>query len=218
MALTFSQMAQQILSETFRDESFLPNVNNAIVSAIKELEIQELFINTKQAQITLPQNSQTVDLPADFISMLMVTLQVNGNGAPPNTGVTIFTEATGFKEITFYQLQTYQYQFNYNIPCNPGNWALYGHQLWVYPVAQNDYLLNLFYYYRDAYPVGPNDTSIWMGDFTQDVCRYKAKEIFYRDTLQSEELAAINQAKYMDALSVLKLRNSQRENINTLSF
>lgn len=218
MALTYSEMAQQILSETFRDQSFLPNVNNAIISAIKELEIQELFINQTSVQLVLPQNAFFVQLPPDFISMLMVTLQVNGSGPPGSTGVTIYTEATGFKEITFYTLQTYQYQYNYNIPCNPGNWALYKDQIWVYPQAQQDYQLNLFYYYRDPYPVGPNDVSIWMGDFTQDCCRYKAKEIFYRDTLQSEELAMTNQAKYMDALQVLKLRNSQRENINTLSF
>ncbi len=218
MALTYSEMAQQILSETFRDQSFLPNVNNAIISAIKELEIQELFINQTSVQLVLPQNAFFVQLPPDFISMLMVTLQVNGSGPPGSTGVTIYTEATGFKEITFYTLQTYQYQYNYNIPCNPGNWALYKDQIWVYPQAQQDYQLNLFYYYRDPYPVLPNDVSIWMGDFTQDCCRYKAKEIFYRDTLQSEELAMTNQAKYMDALQVLKLRNSQRENINTLSF
>lgn len=218
MALTYSQMAQQILSETFRDQSFLPNVNNAIVSAIKELEIQELFINQTYVQITLPMNAFFVQLPPDFISMLMVTLQANGSGPPGTPGVTIFTEATGFKEITFYTLQTYQYQYNYNVPCNPGNWALYEDQLWVYPQAQNDYFLNLFYYFRDPYPVNPDDTSIWMGDFTQDCCRYKAKEIFYRDTLQSEELAMSNQMKYESALSILKLRNSQRENINTLSF
>jgi hypothetical protein len=216
MALTFEQMTQQILTETYRDQSFYTQVQNAIVSAIKEIEIQELFINQKYVQLTLPANTQSVNLPADFISMLMVTLQV---GTVPSTGITIFTEATGFKEITFYTLQTYQYQYNYNTPCNPGNWALYGNQLWVYPQAQNDtYLLNLYYYYRDAYPVNPNDNSIWMGDFTQDVTRYKAKEIFYRDSLQSPELAIPNQMKYQDALTVLKLRNSQRENINTLSY
>ena len=218
MALTFSQMAQQILAETFRDQSFLPAVNNAIVSAIKEIEIQELFVNQKTVQLVLPANTVSMDLPSDFISMLMVTLQVNGSGPPGSTGVTIFTEATGFKEITFYQLQTYQYQYNYNTPCNPGNWALFKNQIWVYPQAQQDYQLNLFYYYRDPYPVHPDDTSIWMDDFTQDCTRYKAKAIFYLDTLQSPELAMPCQQKYGDALTTLKLRNAQRENINTLSF
>jgi hypothetical protein len=57
-----------------------------------------------------------------------------------------------------------------------------------------------------------------MGDFTQDVTRYKARGIFYRDSLQSPELAASEFEKANVSLSQLRLRSSQRSTINTLSM
>lgn len=237
MALTFGQMTDQILAETFKDSgTFYQFVQNAIVSAIKELEIQELFINQKYAVLTIPTTTdpdfpglQRIDLPSDFISVLMnnlVITQSNGTNPP---SYSVLTEAEGFKEVTFYQLQLNSYSFlSFGTPANgfSYNWALYGNQIWVSPTPTSPasppptitYNLDFFYYYRDNYPVNPDDTSIWLGDFTQDVTRYTARGIFYRDVLQSPELADSDFAKAADALSKLKLRNSQRETINTLSF
>lgn len=235
MALTFGQLTDQILAETFRDVSFSTFVQNAIVSAIKELEIQELFINQKFAVLNVPQTTdanfpglQRIDLPTDFISVLMVNFVINNTVVPNPPNIQVFTEADGFKEVTFYQLQLDSYSFlSYNTPANglAYNWALYGNQIWISPTpipanppTNVNYQLDLFYYYRDPYPVNTSDTSIWLGDFTQDVTRYTARGIFYRDVLQSPELAASDFAKAQDALQKLKLRNSQRETINTLSF
>jgi len=210
MALTFGQMRDQILAETYRDATFQTAVENAIVSAIKELEIQQLFINQTFQQLTLNQGSNTVNLPADFMSVLMMVLLDSG-------GTTVYTEASGFKQVPFWDLQTFQYQ-NIGVPSNPGLWSIYDGQIWVYPIAQQSYLLDLYYYNKDAtYPSNYNDTSIWLGDYTQDVTRYTARGIFYRDSLQSPELAASEFAKAADVLAKLKLRNSQRATINTLS-
>jgi hypothetical protein len=223
MALTFGQMTAQILLETYRDDSFSTQVQNAIVSAIKELETEELFINQKFAVLTVPEQIFKVPLPEDFISVLTMTL-VN------NKGNSVYTAATGFKETTMFELITYRDQFNsfasdgfnqsqFGIP---GMWALYENDIHIWPApAPNSggSLLHLYYYFRDGtYPVEPDDTSIWMDDFTQDVTRYTARGIFYRDSLQSPELAASDMQKAQDALSRLKIRNSQRENMNNLSY
>lgn len=232
MALTFGQMVDQILMETNRDSNavFLIEVQNAIVSAIKELETEELFINQKFVQLRVDPYADRVALPNDFISVLTMNLVDNNKN-------TIFTPATGFKETTIYELETYRSQYNaqYYQQGLPGYWALFGNDIHLYPVANNEgHYLNMWYYFRDgSYPANYSqeipgeppptpssfyDTSIWLGDFTQDVTRYTARGIFYRDSLQSPELAASDISKAQDALARLKIRNSQRENLNNLSY
>lgn len=197
---------------------FVTEVQNAIVSAIKELETEELFLNQKFIQLTVPDATFIIALPEDFISVLTMTL-LDG------TGNVVYTAATGFKETTMYELVTYRDQYGLatnNCQGIPGYWALYGNDIHIWPapaVGSGGYVLNLFYYYRDGtYPTQPDDTSIWMDDFTQDVTRYTARGIFYRDSLQSPELAASDMSKAQDALARLKIRNSQRENLNNMSY
>lgn len=214
MATTFGGMTERILAETYKDPSFTVQVQNAIVSAIKELETEELFLNQKYVQLTIPAGTDSVLLPEDFISVLTMTLQYAN-------GTSVFTQSTGFKETTMYELITYRTNnvSNYGIP---GFWALFNDYIHVYPIPEESsdgYLLNLWYYFRDGYyPSQPNDYSIWFGDFTEDVTRYTARGIFYRDSLQSPELADSDMKKAQDALARLKIRNSQRENLNNLSY
>ncbi len=218
MALTFGQMTDQILMETNRTGNpiFQIEVQNAIVSAIKELETEELFLNQKYVQLSVADNQFIIPLPEDFVSVLLIKL-LSGTG-----GDTVYTSADGFKETSFWDLQTYKNRFGLIQYGIPAWWALYETDIHVWPApAMNSpgYLLDLFYYYRDGtYPTQYNDTSIWMGDFTQDVTRYTARGIFYRDSLQSPELAASDMQKAQDALARLKIRNSQRENLNNLVY
>lgn len=223
MALTFSQMTQQILAETYRDASFTTAVENAITSAIKELEMNQLFINVAFAELILSDGTDNVDLPEDFISVLELQLISNLYGDTPPSPLpytVINTAANGFREMTFWELKTYQ---NYYQPYGgwPFGWALWGNKIYITPYSQSNFKLHLYYYRRDGmyppYP-DPNYISIWMGDFTQDVTRYTARSIFYRDSLQSPELAAYDAAKAQEALSLLKARSGQREVINTLSL
>ena len=221
MALTYGQMADLILAQTFRDASFAQAAFNAVVSAVKILETNQLFINTSYAQLTLTTGINYTALPEDFISVLELALVANNNGIP---GQVILTAASGFREMTFWELQTYQ-PFAIGTTGNPYGWALWGTNIYVTPIPQNPFFLNLWYYKRDGYyptnyyNVGDYDTtSIWLGDFTQDVTRYHARGLFYADVLQSPELAAPEFAKSEKFLSELKVRNSQRETINVLSM
>ena len=63
MALTFGQMVDQILMETNRTGNpiFSTEVQNAVVSAIKELETEELFLNQKMVEIPTPPYAFTGD-------------------------------------------------------------------------------------------------------------------------------------------------------------
>lgn len=223
MAVTFGDMVNRILMETNRigNPIFEIEVQNAIVSAIKELETEELYLNQKFVQLSVEPYNYRVQLPPDFISVLMLTLLDQNRN-------TIFTAANGFKETTMYELETYRSQYNlaYYQEGLPGYWALFENFIHLYPGAQEPgYFLNMWYYYRDlTYPVVPfsedalNSTSLWLGDHTEDVTRYTARGIFYRDSLQSPELASSDMQKAQDALARLKIRNSQRENLNNLSY
>lgn len=238
MALNFGQMTNQILSETFSDASvYTTNVQNAIVTAIKELETNQMFFNQTDTFLSIVPNIDTVALPVDFINLLQLTLIAPPQNSdptippapppyPPGTQMTIYTGAQGFTNCTFYELKTYRYYGDAassgsgsSLGGTPGRWALYGNNIEIYPCPDAYYFLHIFYYQRDgSYPVLPTDTSIWMGDFTQDVTRYRARAIFYRDTLQSMELAASDMARSEEALVRLKNRASDRSTIQALSY
>lgn len=224
MALTYGEMTDLILAETYRDATFAQSVFNAVVSAVKKLETNQLFVNTAFAQLTLLPNTDNVALPNDFISVL--ELQLVSNVTPPDApfGNVILTASGGFREMTFWELKTYQPFYNAQVGL-PYGWALWGNNLYVTPFVQAIFYLNLFYYRRDGYypsnysnTIDYDTTSIWLGDFTQDVTRYTARGIFYGDSVQSAELAQQEFAKADAYLSELKVRNSQRETINVLSM
>lgn len=225
MALTYGQMTDLILAETYRDATFAQSVFNAVVSAVKKLETNQLFVNTEYARLTLLPNTDRVALPEDFISVLELQL-VSNIPAPNNApyGTVVLTASGGFAEMTFWELKTYQPYAEAQVGL-PYGWALWGDYLYVTPFVQTLFYLNMFYYKRDGYypttysnTADYDTTSIWLGDFTQDVTRYTARGIFYGDSVQSAELAQQEFAKADAYLSELKVRNSQRETINVLSM
>ena len=149
----------------------------------------------------------------------------------------IYSPASGFSEVTYWEWQTYRFQqFTGGVPAK---WALFGNNIFLWPTPPSAFYLSLSYYNRDGYyptdyvtipdPNNPyvqepwtddqyNLTSIWLGDFTQDVTRYTARSIFYRDSLQSPELSQSDRSQAQYALSQLKLRNSQRDTTPYLSL
>ena len=231
MAATYGQMRDQILRETYRfgNTDFVIAVQDALVSAVKELEIEQMFLNQKFINLPVGTNQFIIPLPDDFITLLSLTLL-------DQNFQRIYTPASGFLEVTFWELQTYRWQ--QFMPGIPASWAMYENAIHLWPTPPGDFNLALFYYNRDGYY--PNDyvasptpgdpaiqapwtidqydlTSIWLGDFTEDVTRYTARSIFYRDSLQSPELAASDRAQAQYALSQLRLRNSQRDTTPYLS-
>lgn len=233
MAATYGQMRDQILMETNRlgNTIFVIEVQNALVSAIKELETEQLFINSKFTILSVDTDQFIIPLPGDFISVLNLVL------LDSQSRNLLYTAASGFKEVTYWELQTYRWQ-QYT-PGVPANWALYGTNIHLWPTPPGQYNLAMDYYYRDGYyPTdyvtvpGPDEpyaqvpwneaqynlSSLWLGDFTQDVTRYTARSIFYRDSLQSPELAESDREQAQYALSQLRIRNSQRDTTPYMSY
>ena len=58
---------------------------------------------------------------------------------------------------------------------------------------------------------------VWFNDQTIDVVRNKALEVFYRDTLQSPEIANSYVPIYQDYSAALSAKNNKRQVFNILS-
>lgn len=207
MAVTFGQMTDRILRETARDISMETGVQDAIVTAIKELEREQYWLFEKETDLTLLEGLNNVDLPGDFAELS--TLRLNNNG-------TYRTQMFGFTPVTNHEIFDYARQ---DVNGLPYMWALYANKIYVYPRADSDYILNLHYYYKDlVYPALYSDTSIWLGDLTEDLTRYKALSIFYRDSLQAEEKALFYEQKANSSIGNMRIRNNQRLQTNRLSI
>jgi len=207
MAVTFGQMVARILRETARDDSFQTSVQDAIVTAIKELEIEQYWLFEKNELLTLYEDTNSVILPIDFSSVSTARLLV---------GDTYFTEVYGFVPVTNHEIFNYARQQTTGVPFI---WAIFSNQIFVYPWASGDYTIDLRYFYKDSsYPVNYTDTSIWLGDLTEDLTRYKALATFYRDSLQAEEKAQFYEAKAMQIINNRRTNNNQRQTINRLSI
>lgn len=208
MAVTFGQLAARILRETARDVSFQTAVEDCIVSAIKELEREQYWLFETDTTLNLLANTNSVALPDDFVSLSSARLLV---------GETYFTEVYGFRQVTNHDI--FNYERNYQVVGIPFSFALYGGNMIVYPWADGDYTIDLHYFNKDVnYPVNYDDTSLWFGDLTADLTRYKALAMFYRDELQAEEKAQFYEAKSQDAITQLRIRNNQRQTIYNLSI
>ena len=207
MAVTFGQMTARILQETARDSSMETAVQNAIVTAIKELEREQYWLFEKETNLLLLDGTDNVDLPDDFAELSTLRILVNG----------IYkTQMFGFTPVTNHEIFNYVRQNN---PGVPYMWSLFGNKIYVFPLADGDYTLNMHYYYKDVtYPSDYGDTSVWLGDLTEDLTRYKALTIFYRDSLQAEEKAIFYEQKANSSIGNMRIRNNQRLQINRLSI
>lgn len=218
MAVNFGQLIQQILDDTNRDASTLLNgsgtstyktaVGRAIVTAIKYMESNLYWAFTKNAVVTIPDQADSVSLPADFSSLITIQYDV---------GNTLYSLQQGFSSVTFEDLISY-----YNNTAEQGlprKYAIFNNTLYVYPLASGDTDFTVYYYEKDEfYPAVDEDTSIWFSDETVDLVRMKAMERFYHDTLQSPELASTYNNVASDFESNLMRKNNLRQNYNTLSI
>lgn len=208
MAVTIGQMIARILRETNRDDSFQISVQDAIITAIKELEKEQYWLFEKSDQLPVIPNTNTVPLPDDFVSLIDLRLIFND---------VYYSSTNGFVGVTYNDMRSYQNILN--LSGMPNRWALYGNNIVLSPTPPDNYILDIDYYYKDVvYPVNYDDTSVWLGDLTEDLTRYKALANFYRDTLQAEEKAMFYINRAQEFITNMNIRNNTRQRINRLSI
>lgn len=219
MAITFGDLAQQILQDANRDPSTLLNgavsggatyktaVQRAIVSAIKYMESSLYWAFRKNAVITVLDQTNSVSLPADFESMITVQF---------NIGNTLYSLRQGFTNSTFEDLLSYY--SNSAEQGIPRKYAIFNNTFYIFPLASGDTDFTIYYYQKDIfYPSNDNDVSLWFSDETVDVVRLKAMERFYHDTLQSYEIAQTYSMAVADFEKNLLRKNNLRQNYNIMS-
>lgn len=214
MAATLGDLKTRILYETNKNGSdFDYGVTNAIVTAIKYMEMEHPWVFSKGATITILTGTNSVALPADFNQLLDAKYSI------PNTatGITILYGAMqGFTSMTYPDLNAMIWSTGET--GFPTRYAVWGNQFFVYPYTNTAVPITINYNYKDSfYPAVNNDESVWFNDQTIDVVRNKALEVFYRDTLQSPEIANSYVPIYQDYSAALSAKNNKRQVFNILS-
>ncbi len=209
MAVTLGELKTRILFETDKSGSdFEYGVTNAIVTAIKYLEHKHPWVFNKTGVITISAGTNYANLPDDFSRLL---------DAKYSIGNCLYGARQGFTNVTYADLNSYMTttaETGY-----PARYAIYGAQLYVTPNTANAIDVTISYNYKDSsYPSNDDDISVWFDDQTIDLVRNKALEIFYRDTLQTPELADTYLGIFQDYSNNLSKRNNTRLVQNVLSI
>lgn len=209
MVTTFGELQQRILYETNKTaQDFSYGVKNAIRTAIIYFEAQHPWLFSKSAVITVSADTNYANLPVDFNQINNVLFNING---------VTYNQSNGFVQITYSDLLNLLGGVsNVGLPLK---YAIWNEQLFIYPVTESDQDFTVYYYYKDSsLPSNDNDISIWFNDETIDALRNKALEIFYRDTLQSAEIADTYVPIYQDYIRNLQTRNNRKAMFNRLSI
>lgn len=201
-AVTFGAMKTRISSETNRDSTTeIAAIGDAIVTAIRFYDRKRFWFTETNTTLTLSASANTVSLPSDFRALINLRVLVNGQ---------YIGKDDGFLPVSYEQLKNEE--TNPTRTGSPEEYALFGSLIRVTPLADQAYTLDLDYIRGDAsYPSADGDTSLWLGDEGQDIIRNKAKAIFYRDTLGSDDLAAFFESQAFSYLNNLIIDNNSRD-------
>lgn len=209
MAETLGSLKTRILYETNKSGAdFDYGVKNAIVSAIKYMEQKHPWVFSKAAIITILSGNNYVNLPDDFNRLL---------DAKYSIGTSIYGTRQGFTSMPYDDLNAMI--TNTGEAGYPTKYSIYGSQFFVYPFTNSDTDITIHYNYKDTfYPDSDEDTSVWFDSQTIDAVRNKALEIFYRDTLESPEIANSYLPIFQDYSDTLSRKNNKRLVYNVLSI
>jgi hypothetical protein len=219
VAGTLGDLKTRILYETNKSGAdFDYGVTNAIVSAIIYMEQHHPWMFVKQAFFTIDAGTNFFTFPADFNELIDAKYAIVSPPFPaPLSSYVYYGVRQGFTPLPYDDLNslfTNGGQTGY-----PTQYATLGNIFYVYPITSSDTPVLITYHYKDeVYPEANNEVSIWFGDQTIDALRNKALEIFYRDTLQSPEIANTYVAIYQDYIDTIKRKNSSKTIYNILSI
>lgn len=181
---TFATTKTRILSEVNRSSTTYGTlVGDCILSAIQFYEKKPVWFNKKTGSVTVLETTQSIALPSDFMANL--------GGARYLYSGNYVTEDDGFREVSYDVMR--QGEGNNTRTGNPEKYAIEVSTLYVTPIANADYAINLHYVYRDTLPSADGDSGIWL-TYAPDLIRVKAMEYFYRDVLHSDENANVYEA------------------------
>lgn len=218
MAGTLGDLKARILYETNKSGAdFDAGVTNAIVTAIIYMEQNHPWIFAKQGSFTIASGDNFFTFPDDFNELIDAKYGIVSIDSGGNTSTVLYGARQGFTSLPYDDLNslyTNSAETGY-----PTKYATLGNLFYVYPIQSSDTPIFITYRYKDAvYPQANDDTSIWFNDQTIDALRNKALEIFYRDTLQSPEIANGYVPIVEDYINTIKRKNSSKTVYNILSI
>ena len=210
MAATLAQMRNRIANNADRDITTVRGtvtegdlIDQAIVAAIKFYEKRATFwfLETNTTSLILATDERSIILPSDFNKLIRFRVKVNNRWLTDGSGLELKTAAE-LKSI----------DTDDNVSGQPSLYAIYGDDLKVYPKAADMYSTDLDYYKKDtAYPSSDGDTSVLMGDNSEDLIFYEGLARFWGDSLQDDEKRAIySTLANNEYTNLIRANNSQQ--------
>lgn len=205
MAVTFSELKTRIIKEagdntTSGQAAYFELIGNAIVSAIKFYESSKLWFLEERDTLTLTSGLDYTALPDDFRAAIELRVKVNGSWRGYNQGFS----AISYQELIDQNINTT------NTGC-PSKYAFFADSIYFDRVADQNYDIDISYIKGDVtYPESDSDISVWF-DEGEDLIRYKALEMFYRDSRDAEEKAAYYKQAASDTYINLVERHMVRQ-------
>lgn len=197
-------MKTRIATDVNRDiTSESSALRSAIVAAIKfyEKKGRFWFLEENTTSLTLENALNTVTLPTNFGKLISVRANVNSVWV---------TDGKGLDGISYAELK--QLDRDPNLTDQPRNYALFGKTtLRFYPTAADDYPLDIDYIKQDVtYPSSDSDTSIWLGDESEDLIYHAASARFWGNRLRNaEKRVEHEQLALMEWKALTKAQNSR---------
>lgn len=219
MAGTLGDLKTRILYESNKSGAdFDYGVTNAIVTAIIYMEQNHPWIFVKTGQFIINAGTNFFTFPDDFNELIDAKYGIATPPPPATPTSTVYYGVRqGFTPLPYDDLNslfTNSAQTGY-----PTQYATLGNIFYVYPITSSNTPVVITYHYKDdVYPQANNDISIWFNDQTIDALRNKALEIFYRDTLQSPDIADTKVPIFQDYINTIKRKNSSKTIYNILSI
>lgn len=205
MAATLLQMKTRIATDVNIDITAESTaLSNAIVAAIKfyEKKGRFWFLEENTTALTLSDTTNTVTLPTNFGKLISVRANVNSVWV---------TDGKGLDGISYAELK--QIDRDANLTGAPNKYALFGKTtLRFYPTADDDYSLDIDYIKQDVnYPSADSDTSVWLGDESEDLIYHAASARFWGDRLRNtEKRIEHEQLAQLEWKALTKAQNSRQ--------
>lgn len=201
MATSLTTLKARVASELHRTD-LTSDIATAISSAILEYRSQRFEFNQAQSAFNTVANTQSyttgdTGFPTDIAQIDYVRATVNSQY--------VAVEPTTYEEIRALTTST-------SVTGSPIKWAWYALKLWLYPIPDAVYSVQLSYLQRKAAPSSDgDDTSVWTNEAGDLICA-NAKKRVARHVMFDDELAKRCEIEETSAFAVLAGESGQLQN------
>lgn len=190
MATSLTTLKARVATELHRTD-LTSEIATAISSAILQYQSRRFEFNQRQTTFNTADGTEsytTSTIPDDIAQIDVLRITVNGHRYP-------------LRPITFAELQELSNRTTNEGP--PSKFAFYAQTIFLYPIPDATYSVQISYLQREDPPANDADTSsVWTNAAGDLICA-NAKKRVARNNIYDDKLAMRCEAEESEALSIL---------------